>query len=134
MREKGRVVYIGGELDKEMENTDNYAAYHVLANAVQWAGKRPWMIQTDAPPTVEVAAYKSEAPAAITLYLRNQNITRDFVLPLNDINVRISHLPFQPVDVSTVSGNSVNHRLEGQALSLTLPKLNEYEVIIIKGK
>ena len=111
--------------------------FDILANAVKWAGKAPMQVQTDAPPTVEVVTYRSQSPKSMTVFLVNRTGNPShwvrYVLPLNDIAIRILQPDIQPTNVFTLTGAPVEHEMVGETLVLHLPELNEYEGIIIEG-
>ena len=130
---KGRVVYIGGELDKTAYTQGDYASFNILSNAVKWAGKKPLPIETSAPPTVEVAMYKDQSSNSIVIFMLNRNITRDYVLPHSDIKIRIIGMNAQPKEVLAMTGAPIEHEIMDKTLSVNLKELKSYEIIVVKS-
>lgn len=138
----GRVIYLAADLALAAgcsEKPDPNSVPHnadvpvVLANAADWAaGGRP-PITTNAPPSVELVTYVK--PGRMLVFVLNNTTSHGtgairYVVPLSDIEVRVRVTA--PVRAAAaVTGQSAPYQVSDQWLTMRIPRLSEYEVLMI---
>jgi hypothetical protein len=133
----GRVLYLAGDLasiamPSKCADAD---VLGVLAKAALWtAGGEP-PITTNAPPSVELVTYMKGDRLAVfvinetTNAFDNTRVIR-YVVPLPDIEVRVRTVA--PVrSVTAVTGQLAPYEVHDQWLTVRLPKINEYEILMV---
>ena len=133
----GRVLYLAGDLASiampgEVADAD---VLEVLAKAALWAADVPPPVTTNAPPSVELVTHVK--PDRMTLFVLNQTMNQvgdkpliRYVVPLPDQEIRVK-VNAQVRDVTAVSGQPVRYELRDGWLTIGVPKLNEYEVLLV---
>jgi len=99
----------------------------------------PPPVEVDAPPTVAVAVHVSDDPAAWTILLvnwtTNELLDPDpvvrYVHPLSEVSLVLRGLAGRLGDVRTVTGLEPEVATDGGAVLVKLPRLAEYEAIIV---
>ena len=133
----GRVVYLAGDLASMAMpwKVADAEVLVVLANAALWAAGGQPPLTTNAPPSVEFVTYVK--PDRLAVFVMNETVNQTesggvirYVVSLSDIEIRLQ--ADSPVrSVATVTGQPVSHEVHGRWLTVRLPKLNEYEVLLI---
>jgi hypothetical protein len=133
----GRVLYLAGDLASigAPGNVIDADVLVVLAKSALWtAGGKP-PVTTNAPPSVELVTYVKRDRMAVfvmnetTNQLENTSVIR-YVVPLPDIEIRV-RTEAQVRSVAAVTGQPITHEVRDQWLTVRLPKVNEYEVLMV---
>ena len=132
---KGRVVYLPWSIGKlyHLQGVPEYSL--TMADLIDFLnGERE--VRTNAPASVEVSLARGRK--GLVIHLLNstgqQSKPQTEVIPLYDITVSVSaeHRTARPGAArSLVTNQALDCRLEGDRLSITLPKLNVYEAISV---
>lgn len=134
----GRVLYLAGDLASIAApgSVADADVLGVLANAALWAAGGQPPLTTNAPPSVELVTYGK--PDRMAIFVMNEtanpfdktSVIR-YVVPLPDIEIRVkTDVPVR--SVTAVTGQSVRYEVHDQWLNVRLPKINEYEVLMIE--
>ncbi len=133
----GRVLYLACDLASIAEpgHVADADVLVVLAKAALWtAGGQP-LVTTNAPPTVELVTYAKRDRLAIfvmnetTNNFQNTSVIR-YVVALPDIEIRVkTDVPVR--SVTAVTGQPAPYEVRDQWLTVRLPKINEYEVLMV---
>jgi hypothetical protein len=107
----------------------------VLAKAALWAAGGQPPVTTNAPPSVELVTYVKRDRLAIfvmnetTNPFENTSVIR-YVVPLPDVEIRVrTDAPVRSVTAAT--GQPAPYEVRDQWLAVRLPKINEYEVLMV---
>lgn len=132
---KGRVVYIAPDLDAAARRYGDPDSLKVLAATVRCAGNGVIPIQVIAPPSVEIVTHRSPKRLVVMLVNHTTNQHQSdpirYVVTVSDVRISIAEVPHKPRRVQTVSGAKVSSTLRDRQLQLHLPKLAEYESILV---
>jgi hypothetical protein len=133
----GRVLYLAGDLASIAApgNVADADVLVVLAQAALWtAGGQP-PVTTNAPPSVELVTYVKRHRLAIfvmnetTNQFENTGVIR-YVVPLRDVEIRVrTDAPVR--SVTAVTGQPAPYEVRDQWLTVRLPKINEYEILMV---
>ena len=133
----GRVLYLACDLASIA--APGYVAdadvLVVLARAALWtAGGQP-PVTTNAPPSVELVTYVKRDRLAVFVLnetmnqFENTSVIR-YVVPLRDIEIRVrTDVPVR--SVTAVTGQPVRYEVRDLWLTVRLPKINEYEILMV---
>jgi hypothetical protein len=133
----GRVLYLAGDLASIAApgNVADADVLEVLAQAALWAAGGQPPVTTNAPPSVELVTYVKRDRLAIfvmnetTNQFENTGVIR-YVVPLPDIEIRVRR--DAPVrSVTAVTGQPAPYEVRDQWLTVRLPKINEYEILMV---
>ena len=133
----GRVLYLAGDLASIAApgSVADADVLGVLAKAALWAAGGQPPVTTNAPPSVELVTYGK--PDRMAIFVMNEtanpfdktSVIR-YVVPLPDIEIRVrTDVPVR--SVTAVTGQPVRYEVHDQWLTVRLPKINEYEVLMI---
>jgi len=134
---RGRVLYFAAELAGMAMpgNVLDADVIPVLAEAALWAagGKPP--LTTSAPPTVELVTYAKKGRLAIFVLNQTVNVMDTmsvvrYVVPLQDVEIRVK-IDAPVRKVTAVTGCRIHRAVRGGWLTIRIPKLAEYEVLLV---
>jgi Hypothetical glycosyl hydrolase 6 len=137
VRGKGRVVYFPGDLDRTFSLTMLSEHGTLLRNMVDWASGEPRPVTIEGPGVVDFAYWKQDN--SVTVHIAN--ITNPMMLrgpmreliPIGQQAVTIQ-LPkgAKPRRARLlVAGLTVPMKVEGQSVSVTIPKIVDHELVAI---
>jgi hypothetical protein len=134
---KGIVVYIAADLCAAARRYGDKNSLDVLNAAVRYAGQKDLPLKTNCPPCVEIVTHRKSNTLAVMLLNQTTNqYMADpirYVVPIHDVEIQIKTDGwFRKIKkFRTVSGQKVEFDISEGQLSLRLPKLSEYESILI---
>jgi hypothetical protein len=133
----GRVLYVAGDLasNAALGQIVDADVPVVLAKAALWAAGGQPPVTTNAPPSVELVTHVNRNRIAIFVMngtmnpLENTRVIR-YVVPLPDIEIRMkTDGPARSVTAAT--GQNVSYEDRDSWLTIRLPRLSEYEVLMV---
>lgn len=135
----GRVAYFTSEMDATSLREGMPGQLALLSEAVTWVGKGKLPLQVNCPPTVEIATHYSADPAAYTILLLNQTTNQlhpDWVVrnvePISDIQLELEIGKAKVKEVVALNRGSLTWNQKEGRLAVALPRLDEYEAIVVK--
>lgn len=133
---RGRVVYVAAELGAAAARFGDPQTLEVLSQTVRWTGETPPFIQTDAPPSVEIALHQNNRGTIVFLLNATTNVYLAdpvrYVVPLSDVTVRLSGKAWAACKVRALSGLEVGREPRADSLTLKLPRIGAYEALFIE--
>jgi hypothetical protein len=133
----GRVLYLASDLASiaAPSRVADADVLVVLGKAALWtAGGQP-PVTTNAPPSVELVTHVKRDRLAVFVMnetvnpFDNTNVIR-YVVPLSDIEIRV-RTEAAVRNVTAVTGQPVGFEVRENWLTVRLPKINEYEVLMV---
>lgn len=158
---EGKTVYFSGKLGRHYWRTGLPEYKNLIVNSTKWVARKQPPILTDAPETVEIAMFKQRERIIIHLlnHTYNQRIlARSLgkpkqpipgysgndtvhppreVVPVNNISLKVKRtlISNYPCKIySALTKISLDHKLEKDYIKIVVPKVKEYEVIVIEPK
>jgi len=133
----GRVLYLAGDLASIAApgSVADADVLGVLAKAALWSAGGEPPLTTNAPPSVELVTYRKRNRMAVFVMNETTNPFEStsvirYVVPLPDIGIRVK--TDAPVhSVTAVTGQPVRYEVHDQWLDVRLPKINEYEILLV---
>lgn len=133
----GRVLYLAGDLTAmaapgKVADAD---VLLVLAKSALWAAGGEPPVATNAPPSVELVTYTKRGRIAVFVINKTTNAFDNtrvirYVVPLPDIEIRVrADAPVR--SVTAVTGQPVRHEVREHWLTVRLPRVNEYEILMV---
>ena len=130
----GRVAYFTGDLDRTFWQIMSVDHGTLLKNTIRWALNEEPFVRVKSPGVVDVTAWRQEK--SLTLHLVNltnpmmmKGPFREFI-PV-DAEVQIS-LPSN-IQVSKMKlllrGEVISHKIEGGIISISIPKIEDHEIV-----
>jgi hypothetical protein len=132
---KGRVVYLPGRLDAAQCETLNPATERLFADAVQWLARGELPVRVEASGIVGVSLYQQ--PQRYLLHLLNQQRDsldrREDCPPILDVAIHVQLPPgAHAANVRALwSDKRLSHEQHGEIVTVRLPILDEYELLVI---
>ncbi len=133
---KGKAIYFAGDLGNGISSFHLGEFLGLLGNAVRELAP-PQVVLENAPASIEVVLRSQDRGKRLILHLINftGEMTRPIqrVTPLQDLHVSLADTG-QPKKISTLLRPQIvkNQELNGSTLRFVLPRLDEYEVIVIE--
>jgi hypothetical protein len=133
----GRTVYFPDDVDRTFWRSWNHDLGMLLANAVRWAGKDPYSAKVSGPGLLDIFYWETEP--GLALHILNYTTPALMkgparaIYPIGPLEVRL-RLPgdFHPGKAMVLSNHlEVAQQHHGHELLLTVPVVNEYEVVAI---
>jgi hypothetical protein len=134
---KGRVAYFPGDADRsfwEILNTDHL---QLMSNTFKWALNEKPVVSVEGPGMIDIAVWKQKSSMTVHLV----NLTNPMMMkgPYREL------IPAQPQEVSfpvpagstvknvrlLISGSDANAKVQGETISLTVPKILDHEIIAV---
>lgn len=137
---KGRVVYAGAALGAVYYRANHPDNKRLIVNAVQWAAGSPPPVSCEAPGTVEMAAWRDEKGRRTVIHLvnrtgaglpRGEGEFMHEVIPVHGIKVRLDGRYGGTAAKSRPAGRVLELKGETGVVTLTVPRLDVWEVIEI---
>ncbi len=134
---KSRVVFFPDDVDRTFWRSWNRDLGRLLSNAVRWAGRDSQAAKVQGPGLLDVFYWETEP--GLALHLVNYTSPALMKGPAREIStvgeqkVRL-RLPkgFSPQSASMLStGEKVAMQVQGADLSMTIPKVGEYDILAI---
>ena len=132
---RGRVVYLPGRLDAMQCETLNPATERLFANAVNWLAHGDLPVRVEASGIVGVTLFQQSQRHLVHLlnYQRDPLDRSEDYQPLKDLVIQLQLAPGSRVAnvLGLWSDQKLSYEQRGQIVSVSLPALDEYEVIAI---
>lgn len=135
----GRCVYLPNQLDQLHYVVGMPDISQLLMNVVQWAVKGDLPAASDAPDTVYMTLRRQENRALLHLinFTGGQRYFKQLI-PVHDIQVQVArHLlgGSNDIHVKLLSdGSSLQAKLENGYVTVTVPKLTDYDVVVFESR
>jgi hypothetical protein len=135
--DQGKVVYIAPDLCAAARRYGDADSLAILAAAVRAASSNPLPIVVEnVPPSVEVTAHRGRRGLAVVLVNQtcNQYLADPvrYIVPIQGARLTLDCGPKEVRSVRTVTGADCHWRQVDDRLHLTLPKLGDYEGILVE--
>jgi type 1 glutamine amidotransferase len=137
---KGRVVYLGAEIDGASLRFGDPESLALLVAAVRWASRGSSSLAVSAPPSVEVVAHESASGDRWAVLLVNQTTNQHYpdpvryIVPVHDVAIRLRVGSRRVMGIETANGGRPAWKQEGEWLAASLPLLATYEALLVSAR
>jgi hypothetical protein len=133
---QGRVVYLPGQFGLTYAEHGFPDYRGLVRDAISWIVRGEFLIRTSLPDSVEATVTRNAA-GALVIHLVNcsTDLSRpvEYVAPVTDATIRIRLTDFQSCRAhALVADADLPCRVEQGIANVTLPRLNEYEVVVVQ--
>ena len=133
-RGKGRSVFFPCAFGGQYWNNGFLDYLRIIANSVEWAGRSPTIVHTDAPETLETTAFAGDGFYLLHLINYSYALRRPFqrVFAVKGSKFLI-HTGWKPSSVTSLYAKKrLDHSFKKGAVSFVVPEVHLYEAMLIK--
>lgn len=131
---KGRSVFFPCAFGGQYWNNGFLDYLRIIANSVEWAGRKPTAVLTDAPETLETTIFQGEGFYLLHLINYSYALRRPFqqVFPVKGSKFSVS-TEWKPSSVTSLYAKKrLKHSFKKGTVSFVVPEVHLYEAILIK--
>lgn len=133
---EGRVVFFPCAFGGQYWNNGFLDYLRVIGNSVEWAGRAPSSVRTDAPETVETTLFRGEGFYLLHLVNFSFALRRPFrhVFPVRGARFSV-RTEWEPSSVTSLyTGEELDHSFKDETVSFVVPEIDLYDAILMKKR
>ncbi len=131
---EGSIVYFAGALGTMMWDHDLPDTRSLLLQMVDPPAKPRRMLETDAPGTVNVTAYRTQSTMIVHLVNGTGTIPLDQFVPVGPIHIRLPNVSVDRIEwlAPGQAPQALTSQADGETMNITLPTLNAYGLLVLE--
>jgi hypothetical protein len=131
---KARIAYFTGDLDRTFWQIQSLDHGRLLKNTIRWALNEEPMVNVRAPGVIDVTTWRQEKSVTVHLVnLTNPMMMKGPFRELIPVNAQVDIRIPENMKVSGVKlllrGEKVNYKIDNQVISVSIPQIEDHEII-----
>ena len=133
---KGRVAYFNGDIDRTFWQVMSVDHGKLLKNTIRWALNEEPMVSVKAPGVMDVTTWRQEK--SMTVHLVNltnpmmmKGPFREFIPVDAEVQIRLPENTKVTSMKLLLRGQEISHKIGGGIVSISIPKIEDHEIVAI---